>query len=133
MRKLLMQMQWKSVAVVLIAGAVLLLTQSPLAAQEAPAFDGQIVLAQARPNDQQDLGRAEQRILPFVLLGGSFQLVDNTGAPCTGQCLFPNALTATCACPEGFIEVDSARILVDVPQPEGPPLTCGSTLVMCLR
>jgi hypothetical protein len=133
MRKLLMQMQWKSAVVALMAGAVLLLTQMPIAAQEAHPIDGHIVLAQAMPNDHQGLGRAE-RILPFLLFGGSYQIMDATGEPCVGQCAFPNAITNSCACPEGFSGVDSARILVDIGvNQEGSLLTCGSTLVMCLK
>jgi hypothetical protein len=88
-----------------------------------------MVLAQATPEAQRGQEGAE-RVLPFVLLGGSFQIVDNTGGVCLGQCQFSNALTGACTCPQGFTEVDAARALTDV---QGATTPCGSTLVMCLK
>lgn len=113
MRKLWMQRQWKMMSIVVIAGAMLLATHLPLAAQEEPPLSGQL--------------------RTFLLLGGSFQIVDATGEACLGQCAVPNVRTGECLCPEGYTPVGSARILIDAIDAQGEPTSCGSTLVMCLR
>jgi hypothetical protein len=86
----------------------------------------------AQSADPQGAGASPTLIRSFALFGGSFQEADTGSAACTGQRLFSNVFTGSCACQNGFTEVPSARILVDVGQGQNVA-QCGSTLIFCLK
>jgi hypothetical protein len=86
----------------------------------------------AQSGDRQGEGASPTLVRSFALFGGSFQEADTGSTACTGQCLFSNVFTGSCACQNGFTEVPSARILVDVGQGQNVA-QCGSTLVFCLK
>jgi hypothetical protein len=103
--------------VVVAIVSVMMLAQSPAFAQSV---------------DRQGEAASPTLARSFALFGGSFQEADTGSDICTGQCLFPNIFTNSCACAGGYTEVPAARILVDVDQGVNV-LECGSTLVFCLR
>ena len=86
----------------------------------------------AQGGDRLGEGASPTLVRSFALFGGSFQEADTGSTACTGQCLFSNVFTGSCACQNGFTEIPSARILVDVGQGQNVA-QCGSTLVFCLK
>ena len=102
----------------------------------AVAIVGVMMLGQlpalAQSADRQGDGAAPTLVRSFALFGGSFQEVDTGSAACAGQCLFSNVFTQSCACPNGYFEIPSARILTETGQGQDIA-TCGSTLVSCLK
>jgi hypothetical protein len=116
-------------AVVVIAGLLLMLGPMSLAAaQDAEPFGGLTALAQAAPTGQGAQGDAQASTFPFLLYGGAFQLLDNAGGMCTGQCAFINPQTGDCSCPSGYTADAAARVLTDA---AGDGVTCGSVLYIC--
>jgi hypothetical protein len=86
--------------------------------------------AQSAAAQSQEATPAQLR--SFLLYGGAYQQIDASAAPCTGQCGVINQRTGSCTCPNGFVPLPSARILVDVGSgPDGA--TCGSFLYICAR
>jgi hypothetical protein len=116
------------VSIISIGGLMLLLNQGRVSAEEMSSREGKILVAQATANDQPDQGVAPTALRTFLLYSGSYQLIDNTGGACIGQCQNPNVLTNDCTCLDGYTAVQSARILVDV---TGGP--CGSFLYICAK
>jgi hypothetical protein len=68
-----------------------------------------------------------------VFSGGSYQVIDTASPPCSGQCEIANWQTNACACPQNFIPVQAARILIDVAGGPTGGSTCGSTLFTCVK
>jgi hypothetical protein len=87
-----------------------------------------MLVAQATSNDQPDQTASPTLIRTFLLYAGAFQLVDNAGGVCTGQCAVANPLTGGCTCPSGYTPLSSARILTDVTGGD-----CGSFLYICAK
>jgi hypothetical protein len=116
------------VSIIAISGLMMLLNQVRVSAEETSSLEGRILVAQATANDQPGQGVAPTAPRTFLLTSGSYQLIDNTGGACLGQCQTPNALTEDCTCLSGYTAVISARILVDV---TGGP--CGSFLYICSK
>jgi hypothetical protein len=116
-------------AVVVIAGLLLILgPMSLLAAQDAEPFGGLTAIAQAAPTGQGAQSNPEVSGFAFLAYGGAFQLLDNAGGVCTGQCAVINPQTGDCSCPSGYIADAAARILTDA---AGGGFTCGSVLYIC--
>jgi hypothetical protein len=116
-------------AVVVIAGLLLILGPMSLAvAQDAEPFGGLAALAQAAPTAQGAQSNAQASTFPFLMYGGAFQLLDNAGGTCLGQCAFSNPQTGDCSCPSGYTADAAARILTDA---AGGGFTCGSVLYIC--
>ena len=112
-----------------IVGLLLILGPMSLAAaQDAEPFGGLTAIAQAAPSGEDAQSTARSSIFPFLLYGGAFQLIDNSGGACTGQCVFINPQTGTCSCPSGFRADAAARILTDA---AGGGFPCGSVLYIC--
>jgi hypothetical protein len=103
-------------AMLAILGLVLVLGQTSAFAQ-----------ASGQANETADA----RGLATLLVSGGSFQLVDTATAPCSGQCAVANWLTGACQCPEGFVAVQTARMLVD--QGSGDQgTTCGAKLYTCI-
>ncbi len=103
------------VLVVAIVGLMMVLGQTNVFAQSS------------RPADQNPTPTSA---VSRLFAGGAFQIVDNSGAPCSGQCAVANWQTASCTCPSDFSAFAAARILLDVGSgPQGS--TCGSFLYIC--
>ena len=116
------------VSIIAIGGLIMLLNQVRVSAGETSSLEGRILVAQATANDQPDQRVAPTAPRTFLLTSGSYQLIDNTGGACLGQCQTPNALTEDCTCLNGYTPIQSARILADV---TGGP--CGSFLYICSK
>jgi hypothetical protein len=116
------------VSIISIGGLMLLLNQGSVSAGETSSLEGRMLVAQATANDQPDESLAPTALRSFVLTSGSYQLIDNSGGACLGQCQTPNVRTEACTCLSGYTAVISARILVDV---TGGP--CGSILYICSK
>ena len=68
----------------------------------------------------------------FLLFGGAYQQIDAASGLCAGQCGVINQWTGGCTCPNGYVALPSARILVDVTSgTEGA--TCGAFLYICAK
>lgn len=116
-------------AVVVIAGLLLILGPMSLAAaQDVEPFGGLTALAQAAPIGQGAESDPQIAGFPFMLYGGAYQVLDNSGTPCTGQCAVGNPFTGGCSCQSGFTAVPTARILTDSAGGGSP---CGSYLYVC--
>jgi hypothetical protein len=116
------------VSIISIGGLMMLLNQVSVSAGETSSLAGRILVAQATANDQPDQGVAPTALRSFLLYSGSYQLIDNSGGACVGQCQNPNVLTNDCTCLSGYTAVRSARILVDVTGGQ-----CGSFLYICAK
>jgi hypothetical protein len=116
------------VSIIAIGGLIMLLNQVSVSAGETSSLEGRILVAQATAHDQPDQGVAPNALRTFLLTSGAYQVIDNAGGACLGQCQNPNVLTNDCTCLDGYTPIQSARILVDV---TGGP--CGSFLYICLK
>jgi hypothetical protein len=116
-------------AVAAITGFLLILGPMSLAgAQDTEPFGGLIALAQAAPTGQETQSDAQATGRLFLLYGGAYQVLDNSGTPCVGQCAVNNPFTGGCSCQSGFTAVQTARILTDT---AGGATPCGSYLYIC--
>jgi hypothetical protein len=116
-------------AVVVLAGLLLILGPMNLAAaQDAEPFGGLTAIAQAAPTAQGAQSNAQASTFPFLLYGGAFQLLDNAGGACTGQCAFSNPQTGDCSCPSGYTADAAGRFLTDAARGGN---ICGSVLYIC--
>jgi hypothetical protein len=116
------------VSIIAIGGLIMLLNQVRVSAEETSSLEGRMLVAQATANDQPGQGVAPTALRTFLLTSGSYQLIDNSGGACVGQCQNPNVLTNDCTCLEGYTAVQAARILADVTGG-----TCGSFLYICSK
>jgi hypothetical protein len=116
------------VSIISIGGLMMLLNQVSVSAGETSSLEGRMLVAQATANDQLEPEVVPNLLRSFLLYSGAFQLIDNTGGACLGQCQNPNVITNDCTCLDGYTPVQSARMLVDV---TGGP--CGSFLFICLK
>jgi hypothetical protein len=116
------------VSIVSIGGLMMILSHGSVSAGEAQSLEGGTLVAQATPNDQPGESAVPTLIRSFLLYGGAFNLVDNPGGVCAGQCAVANVLTGGCTCPSGYTPLSSARILTDVTGG-----TCGSFLYICAK
>jgi hypothetical protein len=106
-----------SLSAVAIVGVLMVLGQTRTFAQSA---------------DPQDNGATPAQLRSFLLFGGAYQQVDAATGLCTGQCGVINQWTGGCTCPNGYVALPSARMLVDVSSgQEGA--TCGAFLYICAK
>jgi hypothetical protein len=86
----------------------------------------------AQSADPQGNGATPAQLRSFLLFGGAYQQIDAASGLCAGQCGVINQWTGGCTCPNGYVALPSARILVDVSSgPEGA--TCGAFLYICAK
>jgi hypothetical protein len=116
------------VSIVSIVGLLVLLGQVSGSAGEALSPEGEILVAQATPNDHPDMSAITTLTRSFLLFAGAYQLIDASGGACAGQCQVANPLTDACSCPSGYTAMPSARILADVTGG-----TCGSFQYICAK
>jgi hypothetical protein len=86
----------------------------------------------AQSADPQGNGATPAQLRSFLLFGGVYQQINASSGLCAGQCGVINQWTGGCTCPNGYVALPSARILVDVSSgQEGA--TCGAFLYICAK
>ena len=73
-----------------------------------------------------------QAIRSFLLWGGAYQVIEQSEGNCDGRCNFRNEWTGGCTCPNGYVALPSARMLVTVGSGQDVD-TCGALLFMCAK
>jgi hypothetical protein len=89
------------------------------------------VSAYAQPADPQSQA-GTQALRSFLLFGGAYQLIEQAAGNCDGRCNFRNAWTDNCTCPNGYVPLPSARMLVTVGEGQNID-TCGAVLFICAK
>ena len=73
-----------------------------------------------------------QAVRSFLLWGGAYQVIEQAAGNCDGRCNVINEWTGGCTCPNGYVPLPSARMLVTVGTDQNVD-TCGSLLFICAR
>jgi hypothetical protein len=68
----------------------------------------------------------------FLFFGGAYQVIEQASGNCAGQCNLINEWTGGCTCPNGYVPLPSARMLITVGSGNNID-TCGSLLFICAR